>query len=719
LKSEATQTRRLRWTNAVVRQCALGLGILVLVGAAAEMYVSVEHLVVSMSWVTHTREVEQTLQRVASDLTSAESSRRGYYISHDPEDLADFERSVIGIPATIEHLRTLTSDNPHQQARLPGLQALVNDRIALLQAAVAVDSQNSIRSGDQSDLYVRGRKTMEATRQALAEMEGEEISLLAQRQATASAQARRSLLVTLGGMLLAVAFVAFAAIVGGIDRRHRDRAEHNLTRQRSMLQSVLDSLGEGVLVADRSGNIVLVNEQADRLLGIGLGPRNQTNWGTEFKLLMADGVTQYALGDLPLSLALRGQSTDNVRVLVRRPGASEGVWISVTGRPLHGEDGSAGGVIAFSDVSEQRRSELEVQSAHVRTAEALKVVERQAHDSAMLNKLVERLQSCRNLDESYKMIGPILPHLLPATSGALYVTSASRNILENVCSWGEARPGESNFATDDCWALRRGRVQATELDFELRCRHLDVGSSSPATCIPMIAHGETLGILCVVGAAREPSVHSQAPPTPHSNADQLRLSVGAAEQISLAIANLQLRDKLRSQSIRDPLTGLFNRRYMEESLVRELHRAKRKKAPLTVLMIDIDHFKRFNDTMGHEAGDALLREFGVFLREHVRVDDTPCRYGGEEFTVILPDADSEGALGRAESLREGARRISVGTQLGVPSGVTISVGLATYPDHGDNIADLVRTADAALYVAKSAGRDRVVVSDGSRVTVSA
>jgi len=214
-------------------------------------------------------------------------------------------------------------------------------------------------------------------------------------------------------------------------------------------------------------------------------------------------------------------------------------------------------------------------------------------------------------------------------------------------------------------------------------------------------------------------VHSQAPPAPHSNADQLRLSVGAAEQISLAIANLQLRDKLRSQSIRDPLTGLFNRRYMEESLVRELHRAKRKKAPLTVLMIDIDHFKRFNDTMGHEAGDALLREFGVFLREHVRVYDTPCRYGGEEFTVILPDADSEGALGRAESLREGARRISVGTQLGVPSGVTISVGLATYPDHGDNIADLVRTADAALYVAKSAGRDRVVVSDGSRVTVTA
>jgi diguanylate cyclase (GGDEF)-like protein len=347
------------------------------------------------------------------------------------------------------------------------------------------------------------------------------------------------------------------------------------------------------------------------------------------------------------------------------------------------------------------------------------MVERHAQDSATLNRLVERLPSCRNLNESYKMIGPIMPHLLSGTSGALYVTSASLNILENVCSWGAARPGQSNFAPDDCWALRRGRVQVTEEDFELRCRHLDAGSTSPATCIPLIAHGETLGILCVVSAAREAAAAGQALPGPGPNSDQLSLGVGAAEQISLAIANLQLRDKLRSQSIRDPLTGLFNRRYMEESLVRELHRAKRKKAPLTVLMIDIDHFKQFNDTMGHEAGDALLREFGAFLREHVRVDDSPCRYGGEEFTIILPDANSDGALGRAEALREGARRISVGTELGVPSGVTISIGLATYPDHGDNITELVRLADAALYVAKAAGRDRVMVSDGTRVVVTA
>jgi CHASE3 domain sensor protein len=152
------------------------LGILVLAGAAAVMCASVEHLVVSMSWVTHTREVEQTPQRIASDLTNAESSRRGYYISHDPDDLAPFERAAASLPATIEQLRSLTSDNPHQQARIPALQTLVTDRIALLQAAVAVEEENSVRSEARSDLYARGRKSMDATRQALAEMQDEEIS---------------------------------------------------------------------------------------------------------------------------------------------------------------------------------------------------------------------------------------------------------------------------------------------------------------------------------------------------------------------------------------------------------------------------------------------------------------------------------------------------------------------------------------------------------------
>lgn len=178
----------------------------------------------------------------------------------------------------------------------------------------------------------------------------------------------------------------------------------------------------------------------------------------------------------------------------------------------------------------------------------------------------------------------------------------------------------------------------------------------------------------------------------------------AGAQISLAVANLQLRETLRSQSIRDSLTGLFNRRYMEESLARELHRAIRRKSPLAVMMIDIDHFKRFNDTHGHELGDRLLSAFGSFLSESIRGEDVACRYGREEFTLMLPDAAAEGAAGRAESLRLRAQQISIPLQDGGTSKITISIGLALYPEHGETVEALLRAADAALYQAKSAGR---------------
>jgi diguanylate cyclase (GGDEF)-like protein len=169
------------------------------------------------------------------------------------------------------------------------------------------------------------------------------------------------------------------------------------------------------------------------------------------------------------------------------------------------------------------------------------------------------------------------------------------------------------------------------------------------------------------------------------------------------------REELRLLAIRDPLTGLFNRRYMEESLERELHRAARNNLPLGAIMIDLDHFKRFNDTWGHEAGDAVLRKVGCLLKEWSRGEDIACRYGGEEFTLILTGTSSEVTRLRAEQFRQAARGLEVphaGRSLG---GITISAGVAAFPDHGFTAAEFLRAADQALYQAKAIGRDRVVV----------
>jgi len=189
-----------------------------------------------------------------------------------------------------------------------------------------------------------------------------------------------------------------------------------------------------------------------------------------------------------------------------------------------------------------------------------------------------------------------------------------------------------------------------------------------------------------------------------------RLAVTVADQLGLAIANLKLRETLRNQSIRDALTGLFNRRYMEETLERELARAERGRRPLTVIMLDLDHFKQFNDTYGHEAGDMLLREAGRIMRTIIRRSDLACRYGGEEFVLILPDAPLEIGLTCLERLRTGVRELAVPIRGQTASAITLSAGIATYPEHGVDSGSLLQASDRALYRAKHEGRDRICIA---------
>jgi diguanylate cyclase (GGDEF)-like protein/PAS domain S-box-containing protein len=193
--------------------------------------------------------------------------------------------------------------------------------------------------------------------------------------------------------------------------------------------------------------------------------------------------------------------------------------------------------------------------------------------------------------------------------------------------------------------------------------------------------------------------------------DQIQYGRLFANLTALVLNNAQLREALREQSIRDPLTGLYNRRYMEEVLKQHLRRVTRHLHPLGVIMIDIDHFKSFNDAHGHAAGDALLRELGRLLQSHIRGEDVACRYGGEEFILIMPDASLETARQRAEHLRQMVKEVHVHYAGRSLEGITLSLGVAVYPQHGRSRDDVLRSADAALYRAKQEGRDRVVVAE--------
>ena len=253
------------------------------------------------------------------------------------------------------------------------------------------------------------------------------------------------------------------------------------------------------------------------------------------------------------------------------------------------------------------------------------------------------------------------------------------------------------FEPQDCWGLRTGHIHLTRADdLTVACKHVIAGEYA-YFCLPLAAQGRSIGV-----------VHFQsydAQPLPEA---LLLLANMFAEEVGLSIANLRLREALRNQSIRDPLTGLFNRRYLEETLDREVRRATRSEQPLGLLMLDLDHFKKFNDTHGHEAGDSVLRETATFLAASVRAEDIVCRFGGEEFLIILPTADRAAAHGRAEKICANLRLLEVVHQGQHVGTVTVSVGVAALPEHGVTPQRLLEAADAALYRAKREGRDRVM-----------
>jgi diguanylate cyclase (GGDEF)-like protein len=222
----------------------------------------------------------------------------------------------------------------------------------------------------------------------------------------------------------------------------------------------------------------------------------------------------------------------------------------------------------------------------------------------------------------------------------------------------------------------------------------------------MPAQSEIIGIL---------HIQSNVPAMDQASQDSLtetqqQLAHAMADSTALALANLKLRMSLRQQSIRDPLTDLFNRRYLEETLERELRRVARLERPLGVIMLDLDRFKGFNDKFGHEAGDTLLRELSNLLRAKIRGSDIACRYGGEEFALILPEIALENVQERAEQLREDIQHLVIKHRGQNLEAITLSAGIAMFPEHGTTSKTVLEAADAALYEAKRKGRNRVVVA---------
>ena len=291
--------------------------------------------------------------------------------------------------------------------------------------------------------------------------------------------------------------------------------------------------------------------------------------------------------------------------------------------------------------------------------------------------------------------------LVPGVSGSLYLYRNSRDILERKAQWGGLADDAGAMEPSQCWAVRRGAVHFYGGDGDLRCQHGSAGHSGagPRVCLPLVTQDAVLGCLTLHAAPEQHDIFER----------QRELLAKLSEEISMSLSNIKLRETLRLQSIIDPLTELYNRRYMDETLRRELVRAQRGDKPLSIIMLDLDHFKRTNETYGHDGGDAVLKRVAQVLLANVRECDVVCRFGGEEMVILLPDCAIALAAERAGIVCGLIEALQVAHN-GQTLSTTASFGVAGYPDHGADAAALFQAADRALYQAKHNGRNRVAIA---------
>lgn len=382
------------------------------------------------------------------------------------------------------------------------------------------------------------------------------------------------------------------------------------------------------------------------------------------------------------------------------------LWVIAS--PIFDSKGNKVGAIeSIRDITQYKQTEKMLLDINEKLRLWANELEQRTRELAILNEMSELIQSCFNIEETLDIITTTIQKLFPYFSGSLYMLSKSTNIFESVSKWGETSEYKDSLKPNECLALKQGMIFISELNEDrIKCKHISKKFSGNFICIPLTSQKETIGLL-----------HLQSEKEQNFFADmemaesRTNFLTTVTEHISLSLYNIRLRESLKYQAIRDPLTGLFNRRYMEETLVREIRRALRNNSTLGLIIFDIDHFKRFNDTFGHAAGDTMLREIASFIKSNIRAEDIASRYGGEEFLITMPDANLLTTFERAEKLRQGVKKLEVKHQNLSLGAVTLSFGVAEFPKHAKEGEALIKAADNALYRAKAEGRDRVVVAE--------
>jgi diguanylate cyclase (GGDEF)-like protein/PAS domain S-box-containing protein len=484
----------------------------------------------------------------------------------------------------------------------------------------------------------------------------------------------------------------------------RRQIEDRLRDSEQKYRLLMDAVPDPVIVFDREGRVTYLNSVFTRVFGWSLdevkgSPLDFIPEESHAESLQA--LERMRRGDVAIALETR-RTTKSGRTLKIQGSISQ--FKDPKGR-------FAGSIVLLRDVTEIKNTEKALRESNDRLESAVREQKNRAYELGLLNSMNEWLQACGNETDTYKIMARICRQLFPDDAGILSMRDAASNRFAAVASWGDDMLKDIDYDENDCWSLRMGKMHAVnDPASDLSCSHPIGAKTHRYLCLPITSSAGPIGVLHVLFKADADEISTGE--TKQNQASKLMILNTMLEQYSLSLLNLRLYKTLKNQSIRDPLTGLFNRRYLDESLRREMFRCKRHGASTGLIMMDVDYFKAYNDTYGHEVGDVILKELAAFLKIHTRDEDILCRFGGEEFILLMPDSNLANAHRRAEQLCALVRNSLRISHQGITHQLTISMGTAAFPESGATIEAAQNAADAALYQAKREGRDRVAVASG-------
>lgn len=492
-----------------------------------------------------------------------------------------------------------------------------------------------------------------------------------------------------------------------------EEANARASQQAAELNSVFQQAASGIAVVGGDGRVLSVNSGLTRITGY-----------SDLELKNLDLRNLVHPDDREISNQMRkrllSRELDNFHLEVRyahKQGHS--IWVKYSVGRIDDKQGERY-VIVVDDISDRKRNEqqleklsTELEDRVVERTQALKEArwqwQQRSEKLAKITEVLGLLPSAEDERDACKIVASCLPGIFPGSTGRLMLVDERGSEFRDVATWGGVE-SDQPLEIIDCWSLRSSQQFRTDFssvgaDRGLVCPHHHPDTTMPGNegdariCHPFLVNGETLGLLTI----RWSSEQSQQV---QLDAEALLVAT-VGDQVSLTIANLRLRRALIEQSLRDPLTGLNNRRLLIERMKHEIALAEREGQPFSVLMLDVDHFKRFNDDHGHELGDQVLIGVGSVLKETQRGSDDAFRFGGEEFIELLGNTPLAGAVVRAENIRTAVQQITLHSQAGEIPPVTCSIGVACYPDDGATAETLLESADRAMYKAKKSGRNNV------------